>query len=328
MKAEKELQSHYQGGLEVKIRLQNDELVKSLSGWLIESSLPSRWHFYSLIIKAKAEQGGAIILCERRPNDAWMATLMSKWRTALCTAALSIVHTFVNQLATPMIPDWEQISSELVPLAAKGDWIRSIDEALVVCSSCNHYMLSNWESVRNVAECPVCKSDVFKFLPAVIAPAAKEAILRGLLMEIAVAKAIVRVGGVLFKRDLGQLGEHYVSLQFQHPVSPVELDVIGDLQDTLLFVECKDSKPSEILAINELELTASKVGRLMKQLGDFALSQYKKPARLLFVTTGQLHKDLQRSDLKRGELSDVPCYVVDQSQLTRICDYLIEVSTS
>jgi hypothetical protein len=147
-------------------------------------------------------------------------------------------------------------------------------------------------------------------------------------MEVAIATAVAKAGGILCKVPAGEPGDHYVSLQFQHPVSPVEIDMIGDLGETLLIIECKDPKASETLAINNIELTASKVSRLVKELGDAIQSRYRLPPRLLFVTTGQLHRNLERKKLAKGELSSLPCFVVDRGDLMSICDRLLEFSSS
>lgn len=328
MRVKTELEALYQGGLQSKIALQNDPLVKNLAAWLIGSPLQSRWKFYSSLVRPLAEAGGLVVLCERIPNPVWLDDLMSTWRKAARTAGLSILHAFASQLRSFTQLDWEVISRELVPFAAQGSWINATGEALLVCASCSHYLLSDWGYVRGVDACSVCGSDVFKFIPVAIAPVVKESIMRGVLLEVAAAAAVVKVGGVLFKVAMADLSEHYVGLQFQHPMSPVEIDVIGDLGETLLIAECKDPKGPETLAINDIELTASKVSRLVKELGDPIQSRYRLPPHLLFVTTGRLHQSLERGKLAKGELSSLPCFVIDQGDLTTICDRLLELSSS
>lgn len=328
MKIRTELEALYQGGLQSKIALQNDPLVRNLATWLVESSLQARWEFYSSLVRPRVETGGPVILCERSPSTAWLDDLMLNWQKAARTGGLSILHAFASQMRSPVKLDWEAIARELVPVAARGSWIAATGEALIVCSSCSYYMLSDWGYVRSVDACPSCKSDVFKFLPVAIPPVVKESIMRGVLMEVAIATAVAKAGGILFKVPAGELGDHYVSLQFHHPVSPVEIDMIGDLGETLLIIECKDPKASETLAINNIELTASKVSRLVKELGDAIQSRYRLPPRLLFVTTGQLHQNLERKKLAKGELSSLPCFVVDRGDLMSICNRLLEFSSS
>ncbi|MDG6913071.1 MAG: hypothetical protein JRN35_08350 [Nitrososphaerota archaeon] len=330
MKIQRELESLYQGGLPSKTALQNDPQIKNLAGWLIESTLNSRWQFYRSIIRPVAESGGQIVLCERHPNDTWTASLVQEWRKSSRTAGLSILISFSAQQQLLARGDLERISQEIIPFAASRDWIVATGEAMMVCASGHHFMLSDWKSVRALVSCHVCRSEVFKFFPATIASPVKEAILKGMLVEMASAVALTKAGGVLFRITNKDHLDHYVSLPFHHPISPIEVDAVGDLGETLLVVECKDIKDPGTLNITDIESTASKANRLINSLGDTIGTNYRLPPRLVIITTGQLHKSLDRERVRlaKGELSDLPCYVIDQSSLPSICKRLSEIAIS
>lgn len=330
MKIQKELEVLYQGGLPSKIALQNDLHVKNLARWLIESTLNSRWQFYMSLIRPAAESGGQIVLCERQPSNTWITSLVQEWRKSTRSAGLSILISFTTQQQLLARGDFERISQEIIPYAASRDWIVATGEAMMVCASGHHFMLSDWESIRTRNACHLCGSRVFKFFPTTIASPVKEAILKGMLVEIANAVALTKAGGVLFRMTSRDHRDHYVSLPFHHPISPIEVDAIGDLGETLLVVECKDIKDPGTLSITDIELTASKANRLLSSLGDTIRTYYRVPPRLVMVTTGQLHKSLdqERERLAKGELSDLPCYIIDQSSLPSICERLSEIAIS
>ena len=155
---------------------------------------------------------------------------------------------------------------------------------------------------------------MLKFIPYVIDRKVKEALQDGLILEIAVSMAIVQAGGDLFKVSLDDGKEHYVSYNLSDPGSAVECDGIADLDDYLLFVECKNKLVKNVLGSNIIELSASKVKRVIGTLDERVQALYQDRYRLVIVTTGVLQQDMDRDVLMGGQFSGIPCQVIDNPE--------------
>ena len=314
MRLETELRELYNGGRRSKIELQNNGHVKSLASFLIDNSDGITWQFYIDVLMPLVRSGGRLVFCDGRPHERWIESMLIKFGEGDKLHARAVISRFNGHVRDHQEIDWYRLSRYILDEKVNSGWLRPSGEVLCVCTACGHCIISDWQHVGSIEACALCGSDVLKFIPYVIDRKVKEALQDGLVLEVAVAMAIVQAGGDLFKVSLDDGKEHYVSYNLSDPGSAVECDGIADLDDCLVFVECKNKLVKNVLGSNIIELSASKVKRVISALDERIRELYKDRYKLIIVTTGALHQDMDRDVLIDGQFSGIPCQVIDNPE--------------
>lgn len=319
MRLEKELALRYQGSRPDRIELQNHAAPTDLARWLIDGAVPNRWDVYAYLLKHRAQAGGQIYLSDSVPDQRWLASCATEWQQEAKTLGLSLLQGLITQLAehgTRLAPDL------LLEVARKRTWLIPDGEGLVVCLSCRDHSIRSWEKAAESLRCPNCRGDVFRVLPTRLHARAKEAIVKGVILELVGVEALAEIGHP-FAAD-NRSGRHRCGIPFEHPLAPIEVDALGDIANTFVIIECKDLSLNNTLNINTLDQTASKLKRLVDALSPHIASARYESVKIVFLTTGRLDGVVKTKHL---DLAGLSCEIIDRDDLPYLADRLAALKT-
>lgn len=319
MRLDKELASRYQGSRPDRIDLQNHAAPTGLARWLLDGGVANRWDVYSHLLKQRAQSGGQIYLSDSVPDQRWLSSCATEWQQEGKTLGLTLLQGLSSQLAehgARLAPDL------LLDETRKRTWLLPDGEGLVVCLSCRDHSIRPWDRTAETLRCQTCRADVFRVLPTRLHAKAKEAIVKGVLLELVGAEALAAVGQA-FTAD-NRSGPHRCGIPFEHPLAPVEVDALGEVGNTFVIIECKDLALNNTLNINTLDQTASKLKRLVDALSPATATAGYTSVRIVFLTTGRLDGVVKT---KKVELAGLTCEIIDRDDLPSIADRFAALKT-
>lgn len=217
-----------------------------------------------------------------------------------------------------------EVSAELLDLVTEDGWLQPAGEALAVCQSHLHSVISDWDAVRNRSICPRCQSDSVRLLPCWIEADVKTAVNNCVVVELSIAEAFRRADGEPFVAPGPEGHDHTVGMDFPHPMDAGECDVIGEVGDITYFVECKDPREGNTLNPTGTTVARERIEYLVEQVQNHEDSVGDIQTAMLLVTTREAHDNVRKLVERKGPHGDVPMHLVEGNQLPELHTILRE----
>lgn len=313
--------SLYRGGQPEKIRIQNSPNVREIAEWLLDCQDGSRWGLYSRLLREYAKSGGLLYLWTQPQPERWVKSCLGTWQQQGSRMPMAILQTAAAQVKGWDPSVFHVVASPLARLIRESGPLEPAGECLSICKACQRYEIVSASDEMQGRVCPQCDSDTISLKPARVSRDVKEAVSRGILLELVAAIALDRAGGQPFTAPAKPHGPHTVGLTFHHGVHPLEFDVVGELDDALVVFECKDLGIEKTLNINTLDGTAAKIQRFRSAVEKRVQESHAFRVVYVVVTTGTLHDAIPPNELEIA-FEGLRCLVIDNRELCKIVSIL------
>lgn len=318
------LDDKYVGAKQSRIELQNDPGVRQLARWMTREGPEWRWDLYEAVLKPRAHRGGPVYAAPNPVGERWIEAARNRVVQGGAPASSVFLEGLVNLDSELEDVAWASVFSELEDAAGDEGWTRAAPEGLVLCRSCDHWSLRPWDAASDAKACPACSGDTFRILPFTLAPETKRAIQNGVAFELATAEGFRAAGGTVYSNNSRELGTHQVGVRFRDPSGGLECDLIGRIQDTVFYVECKDPGPDGTVETTDIEVATGRAERLLEPLDSPSGPSDIAQVAVLVVTTGEVHGSVDVEGLRHGELSQsgIPVHAVEKDGLLKLDERL------